>query len=65
MQNRIDVTVGDDIDYHYVVTAHPDGICLTCDQNGLMTSISFGSFQEMEHVAKAMLTVTKISKELS
>lgn len=65
MQNRIDITVGDDPDYNYIVSAHSEGYDLTYDQNGLMTSISFGSVQEMEQVAIAMMSVAKLSKELS
>lgn len=65
MQNRIDITLGDDPDYNYVVTVHPEGYSLTYDENGLMTTISFGSIAEMQHVATAMLSLCKLSKELS
>jgi len=63
MKNRVDVTVGHDPDYHYVVTAHPEGYCVTYHQNGLEIDISFGSLAEMEEVAQAMLAVVKIGKE--
>lgn len=65
MRNTIDITVGDDPDYNYIVTVHPEGYSLTYNQTGLMSSISFGSLSEMQHVANAMLSLCKPSKELS
>jgi len=61
--NRIDITVGDDPDYHYVVTAQSDGYAVTYHQENLHHDISFGSLQEMEQVAKAMLLVVNAAKE--
>lgn len=65
MTNKIDITVGDDPDYNYIVTVDEEGYGLTYVQNGLMSSISFGSIAEMQQVANAMLSVVKLSKELS
>lgn len=63
MKNRIDITVGDGADYHFVVTAHDEGYSIMYNQDGYDSTISFGSLAEMQQVAQAMLAVVKMSKE--
>ena len=65
METRITLSVYPDDDYHYDVVADIDSISLIYNEKGLEKSrISFGTIEEIEAVAKAMLRAAQLGREM-
>ena len=65
IETNIVLSVCPDPDYHFDVSV-ADELSVTYVEHGRETansSVSFGSLEEMEAVAKAMLRVVKLAKE--
>jgi hypothetical protein len=65
METGITLSIYPEDDYHYDVDVHLDEIAVVYNEIGIEKSrMSFGSIEEMEAVAKAMLRAAQLGREM-
>lgn len=65
METGITLSIYPDHDYHYDVDVHLHDIAVIYKENGAEKSrLSFGSIEEMEAVARAMLRAAQLGREM-
>ena len=65
METGITLSVYPEDDYHYDVDVHLDEIAVVYNEIGIEKSrMSFGSIEEMEAVARAMLRAAQLGREM-
>jgi hypothetical protein len=65
METGITLSIYPEDDYHYDVDVHLDEIAVVYNESGIEKSrMSFGSIEEMEAVARAMLRAVQLGREM-
>ena len=65
METGITLSIYPEDDYHYDVDVHLDEIAVVYNEIGIEKSrMSFGSIEEMEAVARAMLRAVQLGREM-
>lgn len=65
METGITLSIYPGDGYHYDVAANIDNISLIYNENGVEKSrVNFGTIEEMEAVAKAMLRAAQLGREM-
>ena len=63
IETGVTITVYADEDYRYIIGSAPDKLeLLYAEDSGNHSSVTFGSIEEMEAVAQAMLKAVKLAK---
>ena len=65
METGITLSIYPEDDYHYDVVANIEDISLIYKEQGVeKTRVAFGSIEEMEAVARAMLRAAQLGREM-